>query len=207
MDPLPSSFVRRCVAVAAAQLLCSAGYALPQGGAVVGGQATLQAQGAGLVVQQHSPRAAIDWRSFGVAAGESVRFVQPGAHAVALNRVTGAEASAILGRLDANGQVFLLNPNGVLFGRGAQVQVGGLLASTLDLRPADFMAGRTQLTGAASGRVRNARAATAPASSWKPARPPPSSRRVAALPAASTARPCGAWMRPVFTTSGATSAM
>jgi len=115
--------------------------ALPQNGSVVGGQASIQQTAPGrLDVTQASPCAAIDWQSFGIAAGEHTHFQQP-AGGIALNRVTGADASEIAGRLSATGQVWLVNPNGVLFSRGAQVDVGGLVASTAGMSVGSFMAG------------------------------------------------------------------
>ena len=77
-----------------------------------------------------------------LAADEAVHFRQPSADSIALNRVIGGDPSIILGRLQANGRIFLLNPNGILFGAGAQLNVGGLLASTLHTRDEEFMAGR-----------------------------------------------------------------
>ncbi|WP_454908753.1 two-partner secretion domain-containing protein [Variovorax gossypii] len=121
-------------------------FAMPQGGAVSAGQGAITVDGNTTTVTQQSGRLAVNWNSFGIGANETVRFVQPGAGAVALNRVLGTEASAIYGRLEANGQVFLLNPNGILFGAGAQVNVGGLVASTLGLGDADFLAGRYRFT-------------------------------------------------------------
>lgn len=88
----------------------------------------------------------VDWHSFNIRANEAVNFNQPNANAIALNRVTGTESSSILGSLTANGKVFVLNPNGVLFGAGAQVNVGGLVASTLNLSNANFMAGNFNFT-------------------------------------------------------------
>lgn len=151
-----ASLRRRARRLALAGLLAGAlaAQAAPQGGRVSAGEGRIRTEGAVTTIDQASARLAIRWDSFGVGAGETVRFVQPGRHAVALNRVLGTDPSRILGRLEANGQVFLLNPNGVLFGRTAQVSVGGLLASTLDLAEADFLAGRHVLRGA-GGRVRN----------------------------------------------------
>lgn len=116
--------------------------ALPQGGSVVAGQAQITQNAATLQVRQTSAQAILAWRRFDIGAQAAVQFVQPGADAVALNRVVGPDPSAIFGRLSANGQVFLVNPNGVLFGTGAQVDVGGLVASTLAIGDADFLAGQ-----------------------------------------------------------------
>jgi len=87
-----------------------------------------------MTINQSSQNAAINWQGFSIGQGESVSFVQPNGSAVALNRVLGADPSSIMGSLSANGKVFLVNPNGVLFGQGAQVNVGGLVASTLNIR-------------------------------------------------------------------------
>ncbi|MCW5635134.1 MAG: filamentous hemagglutinin N-terminal domain-containing protein [Rubrivivax sp.] len=116
--------------------------AAPQGGTVRAGSATIAVNGAQTRVDQASERAVIDWRGFSVGTGEQVLFVQPGATSAVLNRVTGEQLSVILGRIDANGQVFLVNPNGVVLGQGAQVNVGGFVASTANIGTADFMAGR-----------------------------------------------------------------
>jgi filamentous hemagglutinin family protein len=121
--------------------------AAPVGGVVVGGSAGIASSGTHTTITQGSANAAINWQGFGIAAGESVRFVQPGSGSVALNRVIGSDPSAIFGSLAANGKVFLVNPNGVLFGPGASVNVGGLVASTLDIGDADFMAGRYTFSG------------------------------------------------------------
>ncbi|MBX3635783.1 MAG: filamentous hemagglutinin N-terminal domain-containing protein [Rubrivivax sp.] len=123
-----------------------AAWAGPQGGQVTAGQASIQTQGATTTVNQASARAAIDWQSFSVGAHETVRFQQPSASSVVLNRVVGPDPSAIFGRITANGQVLLINPNGILFGRSAQVDVGGLVASTANVSNADFMAGRLAFT-------------------------------------------------------------
>ncbi len=125
---------------------------LPTDGQVVEGTGSIHAPVAGaLAIEQASQRMAIDWQQFNIGAGNTVRFNQPGADAVALNRVLGPDGSQILGQLQANGRVFLVNPNGVLFGRDAQVDVGGLVASTLNISNADFMAGNYRFQGGPNG--------------------------------------------------------
>lgn len=117
-------------------------HANPSGGQVVAGSATIQSTAPGtLTITQGSERAIIHWQSFGIGAGESVHFAQPSARSVTLNRVVGNDPSAIYGQLHANGIVMLVNPNGIVFGRGARVDVGGLVATTTNLRNEDFMAG------------------------------------------------------------------
>ncbi|TBU88656.1 MBG domain-containing protein [Phytopseudomonas dryadis] len=120
--------------------------ALPSGGKVIAGQADIGQSGTSLTVNQGSDRAIIDWQSFDIGKDASVRFNQPGAHAAALNRVTGGSRSQILGNLSANGQVYLVNGAGVLFGQSAQVDVGGIVASTLAISNEDFLAGKDRFT-------------------------------------------------------------
>lgn len=116
--------------------------ALPTGGNVVAGQAAIAQNGANMTITQGSQQAILNWNSFNIGAQAHVNFVQPNASAVALNRVLSSDPSAIYGKLSANGQVFLVNPNGVIFGAGSRVDVGGLVASTMDIRNEDFLAGR-----------------------------------------------------------------
>ncbi|GBL57461.1 filamentous hemagglutinin [Pseudomonas citronellolis] len=121
---------------------------LPTGGSIVAGAGSISQSGAQMTIQQNSNRLVTNWNSFDVGADARVQFQQPGRDSVALNRVVGGgNASQILGKLDANGQVWLLNPNGVVIGQGAQVNVGGLVASSLNISDADFMAGKTRLGG------------------------------------------------------------
>lgn len=110
---------------------------LPKGGQVVAGQGQLQTSGSVMTVTQTSHKMAVDWQSFNIGQGSTVHFVQPSSTSVALNRVLGTDVSVIQGALKANGQVFLVNPNGVLFSKDAQVHVGGIVASTLSLSTAD----------------------------------------------------------------------
>src|SRR3954467_6024382 len=116
----------------------------PEGGTVVGGAATIQGQGGpAVIVNQSTPSAIINWNTFNIRANESVRFNQPSASSVALNRVTGGLGpSEIMGSLTANGRVFIINRDGILFGPGSVVNTAGFLATTNDIKNADFMAGR-----------------------------------------------------------------
>ncbi|WP_339560923.1 GLUG motif-containing protein [Pseudomonas sp. EA_65y_Pfl1_P113] len=124
---------------------------LPSGGNVVAGSGQIKTPSANqMVIDQTSNKLAIDWQSFDIAAGHKVTFNQHGSDSIALNRVLGADGSKIMGQLDANGRVFLINPNGVLFGAGAQVNVGGLVASTLNLSDSDFAAGNYKFKGSGS---------------------------------------------------------
>ncbi|AYQ29890.1 MULTISPECIES: filamentous hemagglutinin N-terminal domain-containing protein [unclassified Polaromonas] len=123
---------------------------------VSAGAASIATAGNTTTINQSSQRVAIDWTSLSTAANEALIFTQPNAQAIALNRITGSSPSELLGSLTANGQVFILNPNGVLFGGGSQVNVGGLVASTLSMSNADFMAGNHVFTGSGgSGPVVN----------------------------------------------------
>lgn len=124
----------------------------PSGGDVVGGVATISTPDAqGTVINQTSAQAIINWQSFSIGSNEYVQFNQPSSSSVTLNRVTGGSASSILGNLGANGQVFLVNPNGVYFGAGATLDVGGLVASTMDIRDEDFMNGNYQFSSGNGG--------------------------------------------------------
>lgn len=130
--------------------------ALPQGGVVTQGQAQLTQNGARLDINQTSNKAAINWQRFDIGAQAQVHINQPNAASVALNRVVGADVSQVFGQLSSNGQVVLVNPNGIVFGQGARVDVGGLVASTLNLADEDFMAGRMRFTrGAVAGEIVN----------------------------------------------------
>ena len=116
----------------------------PDGANVVGGAATIQGQGtANVTINQISDRAVINWNQFNIGAGERTQFVQPGSSSVALNRVTGGLGpTEILGTLSANGRVFVINRDGILFGPNAKVDTAGFLATTSDISNSDFMAGR-----------------------------------------------------------------
>src|SRR4051812_45866666 len=141
-----SAVIRRVLGstcVAAMISLCAVpetALTLPVGEQVVAGQAKIQRpNSSNLTIQQKTPQVIINWGNFSIAARESVVFQQPSASSVALNRVTGQQPSEIFGRLSANGHLFLINPNGVLFGPTASVDVGSIVASTLSLSNENFL--------------------------------------------------------------------
>lgn len=119
---------------------------LPESGQVVAGSASISQSGANMTISQTSQRAAVDWKNFSIGSQARVDFAQPGSSSVTLNRVTTAHPSEIYGTINAPGQVFLLNPSGVLFAKGSQVNVGGLVAGTVSMSVDDFMAGKYQFT-------------------------------------------------------------
>jgi len=128
---------------------------LPTGMTVVAGQATAQQSGKQLTINNIS-NTILNWQSFSIGAANSVRFVQPSSTSQVLNRVTGNDLSAILGSLSSNGHVWLLNPNGVLFGQGARIDVASLVTSTLNIANSDWLSGRALFTGGgAAGSVVN----------------------------------------------------
>lgn len=128
---------------------------LPQDGQVTAGQADIEVQGDTMEVNQSTERVILEFESFDVDAGETVNFHQPGSDSVALNRVVGNDLSEIHGTINANGQVFLLNTNGVLFGQGAQVQVGGLMVTTLEMDDRNFLDGQYHLSGQSTQAIVN----------------------------------------------------
>ncbi|HGA7339325.1 TPA: filamentous hemagglutinin N-terminal domain-containing protein, partial [Salmonella enterica subsp. enterica serovar Saintpaul] len=120
---------------------------LPVGGQVVAGQGSISTSGNQMTIHQGTHGLVTNWHSFDIGQNHTVQFVQPDSSAVALNRVTGGHESQILGTLTANGQVMLINPAGVMFGKGARVNTAGLLASTKNISTEDFMAGRYTFSG------------------------------------------------------------
>ena len=116
-------------------------FALPTGGTVQAGSATIdQPSAEQMIIQQTTEKAIIDWQGFGIGSTEQVDF-QLSQGGVTLNRVTGNDVSQIFGKLTSNGDLWLINPNGILFGSNAQVDVHGLIATTSDISNADFLNG------------------------------------------------------------------
>ena len=128
-------------------LAATVAFALPEGGTIAAGSATVSAPTAtSMRIEQATDRLIMDWTRFNIAANESVHFQQPSAAAIALNRVSGQEPSAIFGSLSATGQIFLLNPSGILFGPSSRVDVGALTASTLAMTNQDFLTSQYRFT-------------------------------------------------------------
>lgn len=118
-----------------------AAHANPTGGQVVSGQATMVNSG-NLLTVTNSANAIINWQTFSIGRNETTRFVQPSASSAVLNRVLGNNPSELLGQLQSNGRVFLINPAGILVGKDAVIDVAGLVASTLNLSDSNFLAGK-----------------------------------------------------------------
>ncbi|MES2499493.1 MAG: filamentous hemagglutinin N-terminal domain-containing protein, partial [Pseudomonadota bacterium] len=127
--------------------------ALPTGGQVVSGQSTITQNANQLNIVQGTQKSIINWNTYNIGANAQVNYQQTNDSAISLNRVTSGNPSEIFGKLNANGQVWLINPNGVLFGKSAQVNVGGIVASTLNIADEDFLNGKYQFTGNAGSVV------------------------------------------------------
>jgi filamentous hemagglutinin family protein len=162
-NPAPLQAKAVSLAVAACfSVAVETAIANPTGGTVVSGSALFNRQGNQLTVT-NTPGAIINWQGFSIAQSEVTRFIQQSAASSVLNRVVGADPSVVLGALQSNGRVFLINPNGIVFGAGAQIDVAGLVASSLNLSNADFLAGRLRFTDTpGAGLVNNQGAITTP---------------------------------------------
>lgn len=114
---------------------------LPTNGQVAAGFANIAKSGNTLNINQSSQNAVINWGSFNVGSQAQVNFNQPNAQAATLNRVQSASPSMINGVVHANGQIAIVNSNGIVFGKSAQVDASGIVASTLDVSDQQFMAG------------------------------------------------------------------
>jgi filamentous hemagglutinin family protein len=122
-------------------LITMQAMANPELNQVTYGDVNFEQNNNNLNITQHSDKAILEWNSFNIGTHEQVEFRQPSANSITLNRIIDHNPSEILGKLTANGQVILSNPNGVLFGKDALVNVGGLIATSADIRDEDFIAG------------------------------------------------------------------
>jgi trimeric autotransporter adhesin len=157
----PSRRTLISTALAASLLMSGAAFAAATGGVITAGSGQITQTGSTTNIRQNSQTLALNWQSFNVAPNETVNFMQPGANSIAINRILSSSPSEIFGHLDANGQVWLINPNGILFGQGAQVNVGGLVASTLDFDNSTLGSSDRNFSGGGKGSVINQGAITA----------------------------------------------
>lgn len=116
-------------------------YANPLGPQVVHGQVSFEHPDANTLSITNTPGAIVNWQSFGINAGEITQFIQQGPNSAILNRVVGQDPSALLGELRSNGQVYLVNPNGIVVGQNAVIDTAGFIASTLAISDEDFKRG------------------------------------------------------------------
>jgi filamentous hemagglutinin family protein len=158
LSSAPAHLTLRCKWLPLLLATCfGAVQAAPTSPQVVAGQASFAQQG-NVYSITNTPNTIINWQSFSVGAGEVTRFIQQNSSSSVLNRILGQDPTRILGALQSNGRVFLINPNGVIFGRDARIDVGGLVASTLSLSDSDFLAGKHNFTAECpGGSVSNAR--------------------------------------------------
>ena len=144
-----NSFRRQLLAGTAAYGLIAAGGmglahaagALPQGGQVIGGSASITyASPTQLNITSTTNNSAINWQSFSIGQGNAVTITQPSVTSTQLEQVTGPSASQVFGSLSSNGRIVVANPNGIWFGPSAQVDVAGLVATTAHASAADVAA-------------------------------------------------------------------
>ncbi len=127
-------------------------YSLPQEMQVIHGHGKL-GESSGQLDVTTSNQAILNWKQFSIGEGERVQFHQPTSSSVVLNRVKGGDVSQILGQLQANGKVYLFNPNGIVIGKNGVIKTAGFIASTLDVSDADFLAGQEMLFSGESKEV------------------------------------------------------
>lgn len=124
-------------------------------GEIISGTGSINKNQNNTVVNQNTDKMVINWDNMSIAEKESMQFIQPGKNSAVLNRVSSLDPTLIQGALNANGQVFIVNPNGVLIGKGASINVGSLIASSLDIKDSDFMKGNLNFAGNGEGTVSN----------------------------------------------------
>ncbi|MDZ4263026.1 MAG: filamentous hemagglutinin N-terminal domain-containing protein [Pseudomonadota bacterium] len=129
-----------------ASLCTSFAHAGPEGGVVTGGAGSISQSDITTTIQQTSQNMAIDWQSYNLNSNERVQYLQPNQSSISLNHILSNSVSEIRGRIDANGQVILVNPNGIFFTPESIINVGGIIASGLDIKTSDFMNGHYLFT-------------------------------------------------------------
>lgn len=130
-------------------------FAAPTGGVVTSGNATISQNGTTTNINQSTQKATINWQNFSIKSNETVNFNQPNVNSITLNRVVGNERSVIDGALNANGQVWILNSNGILFNKNAKINTAGIVASTKNISDENFNAGNYTFSGNSTESVIN----------------------------------------------------
>lgn len=135
--------------------MMSLGFCSPKGGVVISGKAQMIEKGPKLEITA-SDKAIIHWKDFSLEKGEKVKFIQPNKNSAALNKVLGNCVSKIMGTIEANGKVYLINPNGLLIGKEGVIDTAGFVASTLDIHTQAFIDnGALDFIGDSSGNIIN----------------------------------------------------
>ncbi|MCD6040161.1 MAG: hxuA 2, partial [Gammaproteobacteria bacterium] len=135
--------IKKLMVFLATLILINSTYANPEGGVVAAGSATITAPATNTVqINQSTDKAIINWQSFNISSQETTQFIQPNASSITLNRINPQQgASQILGKLQANGRIILVNQAGIFFGPGSHIDVAGIIASSSDITNANFLAG------------------------------------------------------------------
>lgn len=155
-------FKAKLVVAAVAACFATVAQSNPVGPAIVNGTASFAQQGSTLTIT-NSNGAIINWQGFSINANETTRFIQPSASSTVLNRVVTQDPSTLLGSLQSNGRVFLINTAGIMVGQGARIDVAGFVASTLNISDQDFLANRLNFSATPNaGNLSNAGAITTP---------------------------------------------
>lgn len=142
------------IALSITIFFAASAHAVGTGQIAIGSGAINKNQG-GTVVNQNTDKMIINWDNMNVGQKESLQFIQPNKNASVLNKVSSLDPTIIQGSLNANGKVFIVNPNGILISNGAKVNVGSLIASSLDIKESDFMNDNIYFAGKGTGKVSN----------------------------------------------------
>lgn len=136
-------------------LAAQASQANPQGAQVVQGTASFSSPATNVLNVTNSRGAIINWQQFNIGKGQTTNFIQPSSSSSVLNRVIGNDPSQLLGKLNSNGRVFLINQNGILVGEGASINTNGFFGSTLNITDEGFLNGRLNFNGGGQGDLEN----------------------------------------------------
>ena len=152
-----STFIKKgAVGYFLALMIAPTGSANPNGANVVSGNAMFSHPSANILEIVNAPNTIIDWENFSISANEITRFIQQGSDSSILNRVIGGNPTEILGQLLSNGQVWLINKNGMVFGDSAVVDTAGFVGSTLDISNQDYLSGNLDFgAGTKTGAIVN----------------------------------------------------